>query len=105
MRLILLGLPGAHEAVVDENRLELGPEGPVGQDRAGGAVDAPRKSRDGHTRADGLFDLVELDLDELLSVHRSPSSAGQSYFNSKEGVKQNPTQNLTEISAVGLTPS
>ena len=43
----LLGLAGAHQAVVDEDRLELRTEGPVGQDGAGGAVDAAGQGRDG----------------------------------------------------------
>ena len=65
----LPGLAGPHQPVVDEDRLELGAEGPVGQDGAGGAVDAAGQGRDGRAVADRLLDLLELGFDELLDVH------------------------------------
>ncbi len=76
----LLGLAGPHQAVVDEDRLELGAEGPVGQNGAGGAVDAAGQGRDGLAVADRALDLLDLGLDELLDVHGgSLLSVGPSY--------------------------
>ena len=94
----LFDLPGfalAHQTVVDENDLELGAQRPVGQDRAGGAVDAPGQGGDSFPAPHGLLDVLDLLGNEFCSVHNDLPRFSGSIIELLEAVEEGraPAQN------------